>query len=81
MLRDGTKPLPEPMLTYRQWGSVTITWQFHKRYLSHKSLKLAWKSLIKISFKSPKDQELNIIYKMSANVIAHICLKIALSDS
>ena len=27
-----------------QWGLVTITWrQFHWRYLSHQSLKLAWK--------------------------------------
>ena len=26
LLPDGTKPLPEPMLTYHQWGPVTITW-------------------------------------------------------
>ena len=30
LLPDGTKPLPEPMLTYHQWGSVAFTWeQFH----------------------------------------------------
>ena len=33
LLPDGTKPLPEPMLTYHQ-GPVTFIWgQFHKNYL------------------------------------------------
>ena len=27
LLPDGTKPLPEPMLTYRHWGSITITYK------------------------------------------------------
>ena len=41
LLPDGTKPLPEPMLTY-QWGPVTfIPGQNHK-YLSCQSLDLAW---------------------------------------
>ena len=32
------------LLTYHQWGPVTFIWmQCHKRYLSHSSLKLAWK--------------------------------------
>ena len=35
---DGTKPLPEPLLTFHQWSIVTFTWgQFHRklsRYLS-----------------------------------------------
>ena len=40
LLPDGTKPLPEPMLSYYQLGPLTFTWgQFHKRYLSHQSLK------------------------------------------
>ena len=40
----GTKPVPEPMLTYHQWGPVTFTQgQFLKRYLSHQWLKWAWK--------------------------------------
>ena len=31
LVPDGTKPLPEPMMTYHQWGTVTITGgQFHK---------------------------------------------------
>ena len=49
LLPDGTKPLPEPMLTY-QWGSLRFIWgQFHKRYPSHQSLKWAWKTYF-ISF-------------------------------
>ena len=40
-MADGTKPLPQPMLTYNQWGPVTlISVQFYKRYPSHQSLKL-----------------------------------------
>ena len=39
LLPDGTKPLPEPMLTCHQSGPVPFFWgQFHKRYLSHQSL-------------------------------------------
>ena len=42
LLPDDTKPSPEPMLTYHQWGPVIFIWgQFHKRYLSHQSLRLA----------------------------------------
>ena len=56
LLPDGTKPLPEPMLTHLQWGLVAFIWgQFHKRYLSHHSLKLAWK-LLKIKLKSHRGQ-------------------------
>ena len=29
LVPDGTKPLPEPMLTYHQWGPVTFTWGYH----------------------------------------------------
>ena len=39
LLPDGTKPLPQPMLTYHQKGVVTFFWgQFHSRYLSYQSL-------------------------------------------
>ena len=35
------------MLTYHQQGPVTFIWrQFHKRYLSHQSINLAWKLFI-----------------------------------
>ena len=44
LLPDGTKPLPEPMLTDRQWSPGTfILGQFHKRCLNHQSLKSVWK--------------------------------------
>ena len=44
---DGTKPTPEPMLTYHQGGPVAfICGQFHKGRLSCQSLKLAGKLLI-----------------------------------
>ena len=40
LLPDGTKPLPELMLTGHQWSPVTfILGQFHKRWLNHQSLK------------------------------------------
>ena len=48
LLPDGTKPLPEPMLTYHQQGPVTfIRGWFHNTYFSDESVKLAWKLLIK----------------------------------
>ena len=44
LLPDGTKPLPEPMMTDRQWNPVTfILGQFHKRCLNHQSLISFWK--------------------------------------
>ena len=44
LLPDGTKSLPEPMLTDHQWSPVTfILGQFHKRCLNHQSLKSVWK--------------------------------------
>ena len=47
LLPDGTKPLPEPMLTDHQWSPVTfILRQFHKRYLIRQCLKSIWISYI-----------------------------------
>ena len=44
LLPDGTKPLPEPMLTNPQRSQVSfILGQFHKRCLNHQSLKSVWK--------------------------------------
>ena len=44
LLPDGTKLLPEPMLTDPQWSPVTfILGQFHKRCLNHQSPKSVWK--------------------------------------
>ena len=50
LLHDGTKPLPEPMLTDHEWSSVTfILGQFHKRCLFENYI-------FKISFKFPRGQ-------------------------
>ena len=44
LLPDGTKPLPEPMLTDHQLSPVTfLLGQFHKRFLNQQSLKSIWK--------------------------------------
>ena len=44
LLPDGTKPLPEPMLTDHQRSPVTfILGQFQKRCLNHQSLESFWK--------------------------------------
>ena len=44
LLPDGTKPLPEPMLTDHQWSPVAfILGQFQKTCLNHQSLKSVWK--------------------------------------
>ena len=41
LLPDGTKPLPEPMLTDHQLSPVTfILGQFHKRFLNQELLKI-----------------------------------------
>ena len=44
LLPDGSKPLPEPVLTDHQLSPVTfILRQFHKICLNHQSLKSVWK--------------------------------------
>ena len=49
------------MLTYHQGGLVVFIWgQFHTRYLSHHSLKLAWKLPPNIKLKSPRGQWVKI---------------------
>ena len=41
LLRDGTKPLPEPLLTDHQWNPAPfLLGQFHKRYLNQ--IQLNW---------------------------------------
>ena len=44
LLPDGTKPLPEPLLTDQQQSPMTfILGQFYKRCLINQSLKSIWK--------------------------------------
>ena len=43
LLPDGTKPLPEPMLTCHQWGPVTVTWGHLYLFRCHVSFcRSAW---------------------------------------
>ena len=58
LLPDGTKPLPEPMLTFHNLSPVTfILGQFHKRCLNHQPLKSVKKNYIsKILLKFPRGQ-------------------------
>ena len=43
LLPDGTKPLPEPMLTYHHWRLIAFTWrQFHKECSRNVSLTWVW---------------------------------------
>ena len=59
---EGIKPLPELVFTHHQQDPVTFIWgKFHKRYLSHQSVQLAWKFLVKISFKSPRNEWAKVI--------------------
>ena len=59
LLPDGTKPLPELMLTDHQWSPVTfILGQFHKRCLNHQSLKSVLKLHLKFHSNFPGANEL-----------------------
>ena len=43
LLPDGTKPLPESMLTYHQWVPVVfIQWELHRKYSKYQSLDFLW---------------------------------------
>ena len=58
LLPDGTKPLPEPLLTDHQWSPETfILGQFHKGYLSHQSLTPNWKLHLKFHWNLPGANE------------------------
>ena len=86
LLPDGTKPLPEPMLTYSKYGPVTfIKGQLHQRCTSHQSQKSASICLNKISFKSPRGRWVKShgihracptslrVFKSLANMMASQC--------
>ena len=46
LLPDGNKPLPEPMLTYHQWGQVAFfQGQFHMNCWKIEFMKWVWKLL------------------------------------
>ena len=61
LLPDGTKPLPEPILTDHQQSPVTfILGQFNKRHLNHQSLKSVWKLCLEFHSNFPGANELNL---------------------
>ena len=61
LLPDGTKPLPEPMLTYHQLGPVAFIWgYYHKKIWKYQSEKQDWKlDFFKSQQDLPGDNELN----------------------
>ena len=59
LLPDGTKPLPELILTDHQWSTVTfILGQFHNGCFNHNSLKTVWKLHVKNFVQLSQDKEL-----------------------
>ena len=73
LLPDGTKPLPEPMLTDHKWSQVTfILGLFHMRCLNHQSLKSVFENYMsKISFIFPRGQWVN--HKRGQLLLAVLC--------
>ena len=61
LLPDGTKPLPQPMLTYHQRGSVAFSWeQFHRKCSRYQFVKWVWNyNFLKIISTFPRDQWVN----------------------
>ena len=58
LLPDGTKPLPEPMLTYHQQGPVAFFWwHYHKKIWRNQSVKQKIEDyFFKITLRSPSGQ-------------------------
>ena len=57
LLPDGTKPLPEPMLTYYQLGPLAFMWgHFHEKTRRYQSAKQDWRLHFGNCFRSPRGQ-------------------------
>ena len=68
LLPVGTKPLPEPMLTYHHKGILTfIRGQFHNRDLTFKSLKLVWNPLVSHFIRISQGPISREVYLLSTN--------------
>ena len=63
LLPDGTKPLPEPMLTNHKWGLVAFTWgQFHGKCSRYLSFVWLWKMInLRLQLHLPGTNELSHI--------------------
>ena len=70
LLPDGSKPLPEPMLTSPQWSSVAFNWdQLHSKCSRYYSLRMALKiMLLKLLPHLPGANELTHLH-----LVLHIC--------
>ena len=55
LLLNGTKPLPEPMLTLHYWGSVAVIWEQFHSYYSEESV---WKLMLDL----PGANELTMLF-------------------
>ena len=64
LVPDGTKPLPEPMLTYHQQGPVAFIWeQFHKETFQPLITKIGLKiTQLIFQFNLPGANELNTFH-------------------
>ena len=82
LLPDGTKPLPEPMLTLHYWGSVAVIWeQFYSKHPSYYSDELVWNFSSKIIVRSSRGQWVNeaIVGNLEADQLRHWWLHVAYS--
>ena len=71
LLPNGTKPLPEPMLTYHQQDPLTSIWGLSDtRHPSHQSLILPWKLQKYLNFQSnhPGANELKKHFSLSGGI-------------
>ena len=61
LLPDGTKSLPEPLLTWYRWGSVAFNWEQFSINCSKSSIgKIYWKIIhLRLLSNLPGDNELN----------------------
>ena len=69
-LLDGSKPLREPMLTYNQWGPLTVNWgQYRRNFYKYYSLQLF--EIIYLDI---------LLHLARANELKHISLASRLDD-
>ena len=77
LLPDGTKPLPEPVLTDHQLGPLTFIWgQFHMRYLCPESQEIICKLIICNFIKISRVMSKNNLYQTTNkyNKVQKVCM-------
>ena len=69
LVPSGNKPLPGPMLTHHQWGSVAFNQeQFHSKCPRYQSLKRFENYDYRITATSPRRQWVNVLIRVLWNV-------------